>query len=267
MVKTISRLCGNIDEQGALDDILKIIHKARDVDIMFRKLRSSIDVGFDAQDSLYMLNTHGFPFSAEYMRNCHSVSKKMPENHTPTVDLVVSPYVFKCGNNDGTDYNQMTVLVKMDVLCDVKQIHSQQIPHSTEASLTGSDGKITAESYRQDHEQDSTVEEQSISSSKTIENEDMGQAVEVTASRPPQDPQPISVDPHHNNILIQSSRVLRRTARNTTYFGPGCQPGHGYDDSEEDELSQPSPKGNKRQSRDNEDGDYDPSNGQDEQDE
>lgn len=105
-------------------DALNIVNKAATLDRVFRQSRANFHV-FITRLKLPLAHppSFGFGFDSETMERTTSLPT-LGEDDDPTaiVDLAVSPGILKAGNADGENYNAERVLVKLQALCNLKEL-------------------------------------------------------------------------------------------------------------------------------------------------
>ncbi|ROW05156.1 hypothetical protein VSDG_00452 [Cytospora chrysosperma] len=71
---------------------------------------------------------YGFTFTTKSMVDRFGFLKNEAGAKAPTVDFIVSPALFKRGNNDGAGYQTQTCCIKMDVVCNTSRFLSPNQP-------------------------------------------------------------------------------------------------------------------------------------------
>ncbi len=104
-------------------DALNIINKAAELDSIFRLSRANFHV-FITRLKLPLANppSFGFRFDPETMEGVKNFPTPNEDDPAVTVDLAVSPGIFKAGNADGENYGAERVLVKLQALCNLKEL-------------------------------------------------------------------------------------------------------------------------------------------------
>lgn len=104
-------------------DALQIVRQASELDDIFRKSKADFHVFITrVKVPLVTPPSFGFAFDPETME-CTKDFPDFPRgNSTQTVDLAVSPGIFKAGNSDGANYDSERVLVKLQALCNLQAI-------------------------------------------------------------------------------------------------------------------------------------------------
>ncbi len=103
-------------------DAVSIVQKAAELDKIFRLSKADFHV-FITRVKLPLVQppSFGFRFDPETMELVTAVPVFDLVNATePTVDLAVSPGIFKSGNADGANYGSERVLVKLQALCNLQ---------------------------------------------------------------------------------------------------------------------------------------------------
>ncbi|KUI61656.1 hypothetical protein VP1G_08815 [Cytospora mali] len=122
MVMKLSKIYGNIGIEKATTMAMEILNDARELDITLRTLKAKFSWIFGNPQSDNQLK-HRFGFN--FQDSCMSESFRSPTNATGeqahTVDLIVSPALFKEGNNDGADYETVRYCIKMEVVCNASR--------------------------------------------------------------------------------------------------------------------------------------------------
>lgn len=109
------------DIRAVQEDIVEIIRMASELDAIFRASRADFHV-FITRLKLPLVEPPelGFKFDRQTMECIKEVSSFGQGSAAPTVDLAVSPGIFKAGNSDGANYSSERVLVKLQALCNLR---------------------------------------------------------------------------------------------------------------------------------------------------
>lgn len=103
-----------------LEDTVEIIEKAVELDRIFRLSKAYFQVFITrVKLPLVIPPKFGFQFDPETMERIREVPGFNEDELSQTVDLAVSPGVFKAGNSDGANYDSERVLVKLQALCNL----------------------------------------------------------------------------------------------------------------------------------------------------
>jgi hypothetical protein len=109
------------NNKSMYEDALDIVHKAAGLDRIFRLSRAHFHV-FITRVKLPLVNppSFGFQFDVQTMERISDIPMMAPADSEPTVDLAVSPGIFKAGNSAGANYNSERLLVKLRALCGLQ---------------------------------------------------------------------------------------------------------------------------------------------------
>ena len=128
MLDTLALVTSPTLSQGQVHDMkhdaVSIVQKAAELDKTFGLSKADFHV-FITRVKLPLVQppSFGFRFDPETMERVTAVPVFDTANVTePTVDLAVSPGIFKSGNAEGANYGSERVLVKLQALCNLQSI-------------------------------------------------------------------------------------------------------------------------------------------------
>lgn len=131
MIMNLSKICDSFDVDKATADAVEIFNYARELDITLRTLKAEFSLDWTSGKSS-SINHHprryGFTFTTKSMVDRFGFLKNEAGAKAPTVDFIVSPALFKRGNNDGAGYQTQTCCIKMDVVCNTSRFLSPNQP-------------------------------------------------------------------------------------------------------------------------------------------
>ncbi|KAJ0113812.1 hypothetical protein J7T55_010056 [Diaporthe amygdali] len=192
MVQSLSSLCGDLDVERAVADAVRIFDDARSFFIMLKKLKADFRILSHKPGMQGNQITNGFKYDESCMEDsylCPEASTKVPR----TVDLVVSPAVFKKGNNDGTNFQTMICITKRRVVCDaVRLLPKAKTPGRVQAQTPdtpfggdapGAQQSITAPRATRKADFANKIKTEELVSDFKHENQD--ESAHGTASQPP----------------------------------------------------------------------------------
>lgn len=107
-----------LDKESAHSDALGIVTKARNFDIIRRKLRAQILIKTGASEHQGIRHLGGFKLRRDYMKDITPRSSPTSEKQELTVLFCVTPGLLRYGLSDGTGYDNKAVLGKMSVICE-----------------------------------------------------------------------------------------------------------------------------------------------------
>lgn len=178
MFEGLPKLRGSSKYANAKTDAIIIFDYALELDILIRTLEAEFSLSWSYGKSIsdkVPSSRFGFTFIDEFMTDVIRVVSDEAGAQAPTVDLVVSPALFKRGNNDGTDYRTVTCCIKMRVICDASRVCQQNNSfNDTEAGIiqgkdTNSDAK---QKIREESRKGDVTHAQSQSSSGSVRQEE-----------------------------------------------------------------------------------------------
>jgi hypothetical protein len=108
------------------EDALAIIHKAAELDQIFRMSKAHFHV-FITRVKLPLAHhpRFDFTFDPETMEYVKHMGSFPSGNGVPKVDLAVSPGIFKAGNSAGANYGSERVLAKLQAFCGLETLLAQ----------------------------------------------------------------------------------------------------------------------------------------------
>lgn len=102
-------------------DILAIVHKAAELDRIFRMSKAHFHVFITRlKEPLVHPPSFGFEFDSETMECVRHMNSTPRGNGVPIVDLAVSPGILKAGNSVGANHEVERVLAKLQAFCDLQ---------------------------------------------------------------------------------------------------------------------------------------------------
>ncbi|ROW13225.1 hypothetical protein VPNG_04860 [Cytospora leucostoma] len=126
IVMNLSRIWEGFDVGDATKDAMEILDDARKLDVTLRTLKAEFTLVFThANPDIRLIQRFGFPFSGAGMSDAFRNLNNRATRQAVVVDLVISPALFKQGNNDGADYHTSSYCIKMEVVCNASQFFLQ----------------------------------------------------------------------------------------------------------------------------------------------
>lgn len=269
MVKSIAQICGDCGEEDATTDLMEIVADARELDTMLRKSKSEFTFTCGLPDPAGRKTNHG-DFNPDMMMRRSNFNKTTAQV-VPSVDLVVSPALFKRGNSNGAEYHLKSCIVKMEVVCDAARFlsdlyHAENEQNPAEAEVgtattcpTGLPGHPEAMTPAQ-----SFLEPTTENASPKIKQEVMEQNVDQLDTHALQEGDSSSALPVRPTR--RSARTIAGLTRPAGMLREDCGPDElsetRFDDEDAADDSE-FPKSKKLKNNDDEDDDYGESSGED----
>lgn len=221
MTSTLAKLCGLSKITDEMEtNAMGIFKDARDFEIQLRMLKAKYDLVMDQPVSGGERLKYGFTLADEIMNARYPSPRAKALKQTLTVDFIISPSLYKRGNNSGADYEVLTCLVKMDVLCDAatlflstgKSIDAQASSESSHKFLASTgvkqdDAASTSRRHEGSAVNKGTRDEVVILDPETVKTEDR-------ASR--DGPDPLSMTDHVSGPPVTRSHDAAQTQSNKT---------------------------------------------------
>ncbi|KAL1876469.1 hypothetical protein Daus18300_002713 [Diaporthe australafricana] len=123
MTSTLVKLCGLSEITEEMEsDAMGIFKDARDLEIQLRMLKAKYSLVMEHPVLGGEQLKHGFTFADKIMNDRYSSLKSKDLGQTLAVDFIISPCLYKRGNNNGADYKAVMCPVKMGVVCDAAKL-------------------------------------------------------------------------------------------------------------------------------------------------
>lgn len=120
----LSKISRGFDVGEVTKDAMIILEDSRNFEIMLRTLKDEYIWSFGKPGSGNSVQRCGFPFKDGGNLDITRHQDTTDGRQTPIVDLVVSPSLYKRGNNDGTDYQTKSSCIK-EVVCNASRFFPQ----------------------------------------------------------------------------------------------------------------------------------------------